>query len=345
MPAGRADILVENMTPDVHATFRSAGYKSGGDTWPQVSLAHVTFSGTQPEGTGGLFVSAPVARSLSEMNSDLNNKLTTMSAEKPSPCTAVDAEEKKPGWNGEDNLRIVWFGNKVVRNQQDNAPANGAEVKFTDDPLLNADRVENVTVEKLLLDSEDWDKYKIPEPFMMANEVGNATLELDKTTKFPKLTSYKREKAGDGRSIVNLRLFDMGRTDTCIKAGHWEKWMLVNTTEEVHNFHIHQSKFEVWTISDPKDITKACGEGVKKCSLDGEVHDTVPVPPLGYTMIRIGFGAGGSSAGGLLDKKNGAIQAGDFVYHCHILEHEDGGMMSKITVLPRGKATAAAAGQ
>ncbi len=27
-------------------------------------------------------------------------------------------------------------------------------------------------------------------------------------------------------------------------------------------------------------------------------------------------------------------QIGDFVYHCHILEHEDGGMMAKITVVP-----------
>jgi FtsP/CotA-like multicopper oxidase with cupredoxin domain len=27
--------------------------------------------------------------------------------------------------------------------------------------------------------------------------------------------------------------------------------------------------------------------------------------------------------------------AGDFVYHCHILEHEDGGMMARIRVRPR----------
>jgi hypothetical protein len=26
---------------------------------------------------------------------------------------------------------------------------------------------------------------------------------------------------------------------------------------------------------------------------------------------------------------------GDFVYHCHILDHEDAGMMAKIRVLPR----------
>ena len=27
-------------------------------------------------------------------------------------------------------------------------------------------------------------------------------------------------------------------------------------------------------------------------------------------------------------------QLGEFVYHCHILEHEDGGMMARIVVVP-----------
>jgi len=31
---------------------------------------------------------------------------------------------------------------------------------------------------------------------------------------------------------------------------------------------------------------------------------------------------------------------GDFVYHCHILDHEDGGMMAIIRVLPRTQGTA-----
>jgi hypothetical protein len=33
---------------------------------------------------------------------------------------------------------------------------------------------------------------------------------------------------------------------------------------------------------------------------------------------------------------------GDFVYHCHILDHEDGGMMAIIRVLPRNGSGAAA---
>ena len=31
-------------------------------------------------------------------------------------------------------------------------------------------------------------------------------------------------------------------------------------------------------------------------------------------------------------------ETGEFVYHCHILEHEDAGMMAKIQVVPAGPA-------
>ena len=48
-------------------------------------------------------------------------------------------------------------------------------------------------------------------------------------------------------------------------------------------------------------------------------HDTFPVPSGGWIRIEIEFGA---------------TQVGDFMYHCHILEHEDGGMMAHMRVLP-----------
>jgi len=44
-----------------------------------------------------------------------------------------------------------------------------------------------------------------------------------------------------------------------------------------------------------------------------------------------------------LDFRNPEI-AGTFVFHCHILDHEDGGIMAKIRVLPRGRASYGAVG-
>jgi len=51
--------------------------------------------------------------------------------------------------------------------------------------------------------------------------------------------------------------------------------------------------------------------------------DNYPVPIGG--SIRIGIRFSGQQVGGR------------FVFHCHILEHDDKGMMAEIEVLPRGK--------
>ena len=53
---------------------------------------------------------------------------------------------------------------------------------------------------------------------------------------------------------------------------------------------------------------------------DYGTHDTFPIPPMGYIEIDVPF-----------DKPE---QVGEYVFHCHILEHEDAGMMGKIVVKP-----------
>ncbi|MCB2035922.1 MAG: multicopper oxidase domain-containing protein [Ottowia sp.] len=52
---------------------------------------------------------------------------------------------------------------------------------------------------------------------------------------------------------------------------------------------------------------------------EGAFHDTYPIDPGGWIKLRIRF-----------DRPE---QVGRFVYHCHILEHEDKGMMSVIQVV------------
>lgn len=59
---------------------------------------------------------------------------------------------------------------------------------------------------------------------------------------------------------------------------------------------------------------------VKK-AVDYGMHDTFPVPPMGYIDIDV-----------LLNKPE---QVGEYVFHCHILEHEDAGMMGKVVVMPK----------
>jgi FtsP/CotA-like multicopper oxidase with cupredoxin domain len=96
--------------------------------------------------------------------------------------------------------------------------------------------------------------------------------------------------------------------------GAVEDWTIENRTLEVHEFHIHQIHFQLRKIS-----------GVPVPAEDRQFRDTVQVPywtgtgPYPSVTVRMDF--------------RGNI-AGDFVYHCHILDHEDLGMMAKIRVLP-----------
>ncbi len=94
--------------------------------------------------------------------------------------------------------------------------------------------------------------------------------------------------------------------------GDVEDWVIENRTQEAHAFHIHQIHFLVldWF-----------GLPVHESFL----RDTVNVPfwdghSAQYPSVRL-----------RMDFRDPQI-VGTFVYHCHILEHEDGGMMGTIRV-------------
>jgi len=99
-----------------------------------------------------------------------------------------------------------------------------------------------------------------------------------------------------------------------VKQGTVEDWIIENRSSELHAFHIHQLHF---LLLDYR------GKPVDEPFL----RDTVNVPyydgrSLQYPSVRL-----------RMDFRDPNI-VGDFVYHCHLLEHEDGGMMGLIRVEP-----------
>ncbi len=108
-----------------------------------------------------------------------------------------------------------------------------------------------------------------------------------------------------------------GPPDTVVKEGTVEDWTIVNYTNEIHAFHIHQIHF-----------MPLAGVTVEQGL--GQLVDTVYIPHGGYdahgtfqprtVKIRMDF--------------RGPDIIGTFVYHCHFLEHEDNGMMARIQVVP-----------
>lgn len=96
--------------------------------------------------------------------------------------------------------------------------------------------------------------------------------------------------------------------------GSVEEWTIENRSQENHEFHIHQNHFLL-----------IARNGTPVSANEKQMLDTVDVPFWSgsgpYPSVTI-----------LLDFRG--PDTGDFVYHCHILEHEDGGMMAIIRVLP-----------
>lgn len=102
---------------------------------------------------------------------------------------------------------------------------------------------------------------------------------------------------------INGRQFSEARTDTTVAAGSVEEWTLTNTSPMDHPFHLH-----IW----PMQVIQEQGR-----SLDTAVwQDVVNVPANGQVKVRVAF----------------KDFAGRSVYHCHILDHEDNGMMGIIEV-------------
>ena len=108
-------------------------------------------------------------------------------------------------------------------------------------------------------------------------------------------------------------VFDPGAPPSVVTTeGAVEDWTIVNRARERHEFHIHQIHFLVLEVN---------GKPVK-----GEFRDTIDVPYWtgkgAYPSVKVRMDFRGDVAG-------------DFLYHCHILGHEDGGMMAMIRVLPK----------
>ena len=105
-----------------------------------------------------------------------------------------------------------------------------------------------------------------------------------------------------------------------------EQWELVNISRELHNFHIHQTEFRV------------VGGAARHAHDSAVLHDNVPIPAGsdGCDGTVATWRRNPACKPGVVRVEIPFSQPGQFVYHCHILEHEDGGMMAKIRVLPFG---------
>ena len=166
----------------------------------------------------------------------------------------------------------------------------------------------------------------LPTTMMTAAERAQKDLRNFQPTAAGHTVTFEFNNNGDSVVAIDggpAQVFDPNRLDVAVDLGAVEDWTLVNPTAGFHPFHIHVNEFQVLQISDP-----TTGQLVDY-DAPGTL-DTVTMPP----KITVN----GQDIPGKVVIRNRFLDFdGWFVFHCHILNHEDGGMMSTIEVLKKGQ--------
>lgn len=112
-----------------------------------------------------------------------------------------------------------------------------------------------------------------------------------------------------GPMIINGRSMDMNRIDEHILLGDTEIWQVRNQAGRVHPFHVHLVQFLILDRDGRPPSPQEAGW-----------KDTVYVHP-------------GETVNIIMQFKQFADPVVPYMYHCHILEHEDNGMMGQFVVI------------
>ncbi|MFI6740449.1 multicopper oxidase family protein [Nonomuraea sp. NPDC050451] len=115
----------------------------------------------------------------------------------------------------------------------------------------------------------------------------------------------------NGHDAINGKEMDLSRIDEVVPAGATEIWEIENTVY-AHNFHIHEVALQVLDVDGEKPPAYASGH-----------KDTVYVPPKSTVRLAVRFG-------------RFTDPATPYMYHCHILRHEDSGMMGQFVIVRPG---------
>ncbi len=107
---------------------------------------------------------------------------------------------------------------------------------------------------------------------------------------------------------INEKQMSMNRIDEVVKRDEYEIWEIWNPSPRPHPFHVHGTGFQIITRDGKAPLLNESG-----------LKDTVLVYPQERVQILVVF-------------RHLAPKERPYMYHCHILEHEDAGMMGQFVV-------------
>ncbi len=135
------------------------------------------------------------------------------------------------------------------------------------------------------------------------------------------------EELDKNQKSLGLRINGKGYHDPVTerpKLGTTEVWRFINTTDDAHPVHIHlvqfqiidRTPFDVQMFLDKKEL-KLTGPPIDPRAIEGGWKDTVRADAGQVLRVVVRFDG----------------YAGKYVYHCHMLEHEDNDMMRPFEVI------------
>jgi FtsP/CotA-like multicopper oxidase with cupredoxin domain len=117
---------------------------------------------------------------------------------------------------------------------------------------------------------------------------------------------------------INGKSFDMasmtGPPSLVARVGTVEEWNVVNDTDEAHDFHIHQVHFAEESVNGVPVVQR---HWIDTVNVPSRIHHWNSTTPGRVSL--------------LVDFRNPIVH-GRFLFHCHILDHEDRGMMALMEV-------------
>ena len=339
MPGARVEVLVQRCPQSgassddalrdcvdpgegVKARLRTAGMATGidadsGDYWPAVDLASVVFE------AGGKTAPVAIMRSLPVQSAPAASvaaatppsaplRAGSNSAAAPSPLsTTCDYRRYQAGpaeFRVDSNLvRLIRFNNR------DFGERGGELFGIHVENFRMVDQAGNsVVLADLLAEG------RVQRPDDQGSSI--ASIALDDPC-------WKAAAGKEGNPDEFAKFYPAfkmdGAPNLTAAYGAREYWLLVNDSDECHNFHIHQTKFVVLDA----DFSGGGHPSAAQCLGDrglappinrNVVHDNYPLPPGARVLVMLRFDG---------------PKLGRFVFHCHILEHEDKGMMATIGVV------------
>ena len=308
MPSSRAEVRVVKQKAQT-ATFRTALFNTGpgGDNWPAVDLAHVTFAPGNDDVLPPIMVGTQGQDAMSATGALMGN-----------------AELRPRG--------SMTLGSIDAARRASNLPVTGSAHP---EGLVQAPTIAIDSDLKLGLRSSPdcvplraghhrriFFGYPTPADF------GLGYVEVDEKG---------REIEATRKAVLE---FEPTSTTVCVPLGGKgaavkEVWELINLTAEDHNFHIHQTRFRLLSggaVAGTTFPTKLTNGLV--------LHDNIPVPRAVNSDNCDGTVApfySGECRPVPVVLEIPFREIGDFVFHCHILEHEDGGMMARVRVVAQNR--------